>query len=387
MGKIMVREREKIMLVGVGELGGIILEYLCRVPNICEIITTDSNADWGLRKTNSAIEGASYAGLYPSITFYPVNVLEIEKTAELIRKVNPTIICNGTTLQSWWVVNELPPEVNAKLYRDKCGIGGWAAMHLALSYKLMKAVKMSGVDAYMVNTSYPDVTNASLAKVGMAPTIGTGNMDLAIPYIQKAASELLDVPMRNVSVELIAHHYHAYYWCRYGRGVEAPFYLRVYVGHEDVTERLGDIRNFIAELPKRGVRPAGRHGQFVVSASSLKNILAIYNDTGEFTHAPGPQGLEGGYPVRLGRQGAEVALPKGMTLDQARKLNVEAQTYDGIEEVRKNGDVIVTEETYSTFKEMMNVDCRVITLENSYDQAMELRRKFHEFARKHGVNI
>ena len=74
MGKIMVREREKIMLVGVGELGGIILEYLCRVPNICEIITTDSNADWGLRKTNSAIEGASYAGLYPSITFYPINV-------------------------------------------------------------------------------------------------------------------------------------------------------------------------------------------------------------------------------------------------------------------------------------------------------------------------
>ena len=31
-------EREKIMLVGIGELGGIVLEYLCRIPNICEII-------------------------------------------------------------------------------------------------------------------------------------------------------------------------------------------------------------------------------------------------------------------------------------------------------------------------------------------------------------
>ena len=382
----MVREREKIMLIGIGELGGIILEYLCRMPNICEIVTADSNADWGFRKTNSAIEGASYMGLYPHIMFHPIDILNIEKTAELLRKVNPTIICNGTTLQSWWVVNELPAEVNAKLYRDKCALGPWSAMHLALSSKLMKAVKMAGIDTYVVNTSYPDVTNASLAKIGMAPTIGIGNMDLSIPYFQKVASELLNVPMSNVSVELIAHHYHAYYWCRYGKGWDAPFYLRIYVGHEDVTKRLGDVRKLIAELPKRAVRPGGRHGQFVVAASAVKNIMAIYNDTGKITHAPGPRGLEGGYPVRLSRKGAEVVLPKGMTLNQARELNVKAQIYDGIKKVRNNGDIVVTDEAYVTFKEMMGVDCKVIKIDDSYEQAMELKKKFHEFARQHGVN-
>jgi saccharopine dehydrogenase-like NADP-dependent oxidoreductase len=116
----MTREREKILLVGVGELGGIVLEYLCRVPNIGPIVAADANADWGSRKTNSAIEGASYMGLYPQIEFRPIDVLNIEGTAELLRKINPTVICNGTTLQSLWVVNELPSEVNAKLYRDKC---------------------------------------------------------------------------------------------------------------------------------------------------------------------------------------------------------------------------------------------------------------------------
>ena len=110
---------------------------------------------------------------------------------------------------------------------------------------------MAGIDTYVVNTSYPDVTNASLAKIGMAPTIGIGNMDLSIPYFQKVTSELLNVPMNNVGVELIAHHYHAYYWCRYGKGWDAPFYLKIYVGHEDVTKRLGDVRKLIAELPKR----------------------------------------------------------------------------------------------------------------------------------------
>ncbi len=375
------------MLIGIGELGGIVLEFMSRIPGICEIVTADSNADWGLRKTNSAIEGASYMGLYPNINFYHIDMLNIEKTAELLKKINPTIICNGTTLQSWWVVNELPPEVNARIYKDKCAIGPWTAMHLALTSKLMKAVKLSSIDTYVVNTSYPDAINPSLDRVGLAPTIGIGNMDLAVPYIKKAASELLNVPMCNVQVELVAHHYHAYYWCRYGTGSEVPFYLRVYVGEEDVTDQLGDMKHFIAELPKRGMRPAGRHGQFVVAGSCLKNIMAIFNDTKKIAHAPGPQGLEGGYPVRLSRKGAEVVLPKGLTLRQAREYNLEAQRHDGIEEIKANGDVVVTDESYDTFKEMLNMDCRVITIEDSYEQAMELRTKFHEFARKQGVKI
>jgi hypothetical protein len=383
----MSREIEKIMLIGVGELGGIVLEFLCRIPGVCEIVTADSNPDWGFRKTNSAIEGASYMGLYPNIRFHHVDLLNIEKTAELLNKINPTIICNGTTLQSWWVVNELPPEVNVQIYRDKCGIGPWAAMHLALTSKLMKAVRMSGIDTYVVNTSYPDVINPSLGRVGLAPTVGIGNMDLAVPYIQKAVSERLNVPMRNVGVELIAHHYHAYYWCRYGTGSDVPFYLRVYAGKEDVTNQLGDTRQFIAELPKRGMRPAGRHGQFVVAGSCLKNIMAIFNDTGEITHAPGPQGLEGGYPVRLSRKGAEVVLPKGVSMQQARAMNLEGQKHDGVKDIKDNGDIVVTDEAYSTFKELLHIDSRVITIEDSYEQAIELKKKFHEFARKHGVKI
>ena len=375
------------MLIGIGELGGIVLEYLCRIPGICEIVTADSNADWGFRKTNSAIEGASYMGLYPNIKFHHIDLLNIEKTAELLKRVNPTLICNGTTLQSWWVVNELPPEVNAQIYRDKCGIGPWAAMHLALTFRLMKAIKMSGIDTYVINTSYPDVINPSLDRIGLAPIVGIGNMDLAVPYIQKATSELLNVPIQNVGVELIAHHYHAYYWCRYGTGSEVPFYLRVYVGKQDVTDRLGDMKQFIAELPKRGMRPAGRHGQFVVAGSCLKNMMAVFNNTGEITHAPGPQGLEGGYPVRLSRKGAEVVLPKGLTLRQAREFNLVAQQHDGVQEIKANGDVVVTDEAYHTFKKMLNIDCRVIIIEDSYEQAMELRKKFHEFARKQGVKI
>ena len=144
-----MRERETIMLVGIGELGGILLEFLCRIPGIDRIVAADRNEDWGFRKTNSAVLGASYMGLYPDIQFQPIDLLDVEQTAENLKKINPTIIYNGTTLQSWWVVNELPPEVNKQLYRNRCGLGPWESMHLALTSRLMKAVKMAGIDTYV----------------------------------------------------------------------------------------------------------------------------------------------------------------------------------------------------------------------------------------------
>lgn len=380
-------QNEKIMLIGVGELGGILLEYLCRVPDICEIVVCDSNVDWGTRKTNSAIEGAALMGFYPKISFRHIDVTKIDQTAELIAAIKPTVIFNGTTLQSWWVVNELPVDVSSKLYKIRCALGPWAAMHLALASKIMFAVKESGVYTHVVNSSFPDVTNVSLGRIGLAPAVGIGNMGLVIPYVQKAASEILEVPMRNIGVEMIGHHFHCYYWCRAGEGYGAPYYLRVYHGQEDVTEKLGSPESFIAELPKRGARPAGRHGQFVVAASCARNILSIFFDRNDIVHCPGPQGLEGGYPVRLSRKGAEVVLPKGISLEQARGINLAAQEFDGIKEIEENGDVVLTDESYDTFKNMLGVDCRRITIRDSFDQAMELKRKFYEFARKHNVNI
>ena len=382
-----MREKECIMMVGTGELGGIVLEFLSRIPGICDIVACDLDEQLGLRKTNSAILGASYAGLYPNIKFLPFNVLDLENCVEILKRINPTIIYNGTTLQPGRLVNELPPEVNARLYKDRCGFGPWTAMHLALTSQLMRAVKLSGIDTHVLNASYPDATHASLAKIGLAPTVGIGNMDLIVPYVKKATSERLHIPMANVELEMIAHHYHCYNWCRNGTGYEAPHYLRIYVGKKDVTEQLGDMKTFVADLPMRAMRPAGRHGQFVVAASSVKNILAILNDTGEITHAPGPQGLEGGFPVRLSRKGAEVVLPENMGIEKARNLMIEAQQYDGIQDIKDNGDIVLTDEAYTNFKETLNVDCKTITIEDSYEQAAELRKKFEEFAKKYGVSI
>lgn len=375
------------MIVGCGELCGILLEYLCRYPGIGEIVVADVDEDRARRKVNSAIHGASFMGLYPKISHMGINLLNTEQAAEVLRQVAPCIIVNGTTLQSWWVVNEIPAEVNARLYRHKVGLGAWTPMHLALTSKLMQAVKLSGIDTHVVNTAFPDVTNVSLHKVGMAPTIGIGNACLVIPYIKKAAAEQLDIPMRNIQVELIGHHYHCYNWARAGKGTDAPFFLRVYDGCTDITSRLGTMEQFISTLPAHGARPGGRGGQYVVAASIFKNVLDIYFDTNALGMSPAPQGLEGGYPVRLSRKGAEVVMPAGITLPEARALMVEAQKYDGIQEIRDNGDVHLSPEASAMLKEELHVAWNVVTIADSFEQAGELRVKFVEFLERNGVTV
>ncbi len=382
-----MRAKDKILIVGCGELGGILLEYLCRIPGIGDIVVTDINEDWGKRKVNSAVLGSSYMGLFPQITFQKMDLMDIERTAEQIKAINPCIIYNGTTLQSWWVVNELPKELNARIYMPRVGLGAWVSMHLGLTTKLMKAVKMSGIDTHVINTSFPDATNVSLARIGLAPTVGIGNGDLMIPYIKITASEMLDIPMRNIHVDLVAHHYHCYHWARDGEVGAAPFYLKIYDGSTDITSKLGTWDEFIPRLAETGARPGGRFGQYLVAASSLKNIMAIYFDTNELTMAPSPQGLEGGYPVRLSRKGAEVVLPEGLDFETAHGLMLEAQQHDGIKKINDEGGIELTEEAATMLSSELGVTWSVVTPDESFDQAMELRAKFREFLVKNGVTL
>ncbi|NVM46870.1 MAG: hypothetical protein HWN79_18335, partial [Candidatus Lokiarchaeota archaeon] len=117
----MNKKNDTLMIIGLGELGGIALEILARVPNITKIVTADLNEDHGIRRTNTALMGASYLNLYPNIEFVKIDLNNIEETAKIIREINPRIIFSATTLQSWWVIDALPKNVHTQLYKDFCG--------------------------------------------------------------------------------------------------------------------------------------------------------------------------------------------------------------------------------------------------------------------------
>jgi hypothetical protein len=367
----------KILMLGLGSLGGHVLEFLARTPRVNRIIAADVNEDWGVRKTNNAILGAVNQGFYPSIKFRKIDLNDVEGTAETLKEEEPDLIFNATTLQSWWAIGLLPNEVYEKLL--DAGFGPWLPMHLTLTHKLVKAVEKAGIETHVVSSSFPDAVHPVLGKVGLAPTVGIGNFDLIIPRIKKVVSEKLGVPMRNVSVFMVGHHVHDVLVEDFGTTGGAPYFLKILVDDKNVTDELDPEKIFSEPLPT----PPGNQSDQQVGSSAVKNIIAILNDTGELTHAPGPNGLPGGYPVRLSAKGAEVVLPEELSLEEAIKINEEAQKFDGIEEIKDDGTVVFTEKSVSIMREMLNYDCEELRIEESEERAMELRVLYNSFAERY----
>jgi hypothetical protein len=367
------------MMIGIGDLGGHVLELLVRAPGSRRIITADINEDWAYRKTNIAAFGAAQMGHYPEVEFVKVDLDSIDQASEVISKYKPDIIYSAVSLQSWWVINSLPKEVFEKL--DIARFGPWLPMHLTLIYKLMQAVQQTGLDIKVINSAFPDATHPVLDKVGLAPTIGIGNVANPVPAIRGSIAHRLARPMKDVTVFFFAQHYVSHYLPRFGNAGGAPYYLKVMVDGEDVTAEV-NMPEVFADIPIRYRRPGGRDGQILTASSAAAITLAMADDTGEFTHAPGPAGMPGGYPVRVDRNGGKVILPKGLTLEEAIGINEEGQRYDGIDRIDRDGTVHYTEKSVSIMKEMLGYDCKVMKLQETEAQSKELDNRFKEFAEK-----
>jgi hypothetical protein len=367
------------MLIGVGDLGGHVLELLARAPGQRRLITADINEEWGYRKTNIAAFGAAQMGHYPEFGFNKIDLNNVEQSAEIISKYRPDVIYSAVTLQAWWVINGLPKEIFEKL--DKARFGPWLPMHLTLVHKLMRAVKMTGLDIKVVNSAFPDAVGTVLKAQGMAPTCGIGNVANPVPPIRSAIAHRLGRPVKDVTVYFVCQHYVSHYIPRFGTAGGAPYYLKAMVGGRDVTGELS-IDEVFADLPKRFRRPGGREGQILTASSAAAVTLGIADDSYEFTHSPGPDGLPGGYPVLVSASGARVYLPDGISLEEAIEINEKGQQADGIERIDKDGTVTYCDWSMDIVNELIGYDRRVMKLDESEDCSQELGRKFKEFAAK-----
>jgi hypothetical protein len=374
--------RESVMIIGLGDLGGHFLEFLARKPHVPKIIAADINEDWGVRKTNSAILGASQFGLYPKIEFIHLDAFNINNTARILKEVQPTVVYNSMTLQSWWVITQLPKDAFEAI--DEARYGPWYPMHFVPTYKLMQAVKKSGIKTHVVNAAFPDLVNPVLAKVGLAPTVGIGNLDNMVAALRLVAAKMFDVPIRSVTINMVAAHYIAYYAIRYGNSGGAPYYLKVMIDDKDVTPKI-NRDELLANYVTIAKRPGGNQAHPVVASSVYKIITGILFDTQELGHAPGPNGLPGGYPIRLSAEGVEVFLPEGLMLEEAIKINNEGQRFDGVEAIEDDGTVVITKKSADIFKKLLDFDCGVYMVKDCEAKASELAEKFHKWSAQYNL--
>jgi hypothetical protein len=372
---------DSILLIGsAGSVAHDILYLIASMGRPIKVVGTDIDRKKGEFEIEESLQIAHNLGFYPDFSFMPMDLFRVEDTAETLGKLKPKVICNLSSLGSWWVTRLLPDEE----YKKIGPIGPWLPNHLTLAYKLMQAVKMSGIGTRVVNGAFPDTTNVVLGKRGLAPTCGGGNMDIGVHRLKRIIARDLNVPFQSVTIYAVGHH-----GTFYTRRLDGPFWVKILVDGEDLTPRYPNPK--LKEMyHKAGYAGSSQYesapvDQMRTSTSFLNNILALYYDTRK-THVcvPGPNGLPGAYPARLSEEGAEVVLP-GISLEEAIRINEGGAKIDGIEKVREDGTVVFVDENVEYMKEVVGYNCKELKLEESEERAKELNRGLKRLYEKYKV--
>ena len=367
-------------MTGIGDLGGSVLRTLAEAPEISHLYALDLDE---ARLTAAVADAAAVASFVDGgVRVEPVvvDMRNSDALATALGRVRPDVVINSATLQSWWVITQLPPAVWRRL-EEQARFGPWLPMHLTLAVKLMQALKTAGLSPAVVNLAFPDAVNPVLAGLGLAPTCGAGNSDLLRAGIRSAAARRLNVPVRDVAACLLAHHFHVvYFWMELERKeslADHPYFLRVRLRDADVTQELG-AESLLAEAGR--ALPHGRAIAVRTAASAAEKVRRLLREDESLTHVPGPAGLVGGYDVRLGRSGARVVLPEGVSFSQARAMMEQTQRGDGIESIQADGTVAFSETAHQAMLQVLGYDCPRLRPGESEARADELRARLETLA-------
>src|SRR5579859_2908802 len=360
----------RVLFVGLGNLGAQVLDlFVLRAKGEHQFLVGGRNLDALGERCRWTASAALQLGFSVQVDATFMDVCNIDQTAQTIAIFKPDVIFSSVTALRSAVISQLPRPLFERLKEARGG--PWMPTSLVLVSKLMQAVKETGLKMIVLNTASPDNAHAVLEKVGLAPTSGIGNLAIAIAPMKQAIATQLHRPLEQVEVRFFAHNY-AFQRLRGGTIDGAPFHLTVFVNGEDVTTQL-DLTALLSTLP---LTLEHEYTQLLTAATAATIFDVLTTKTATIVHAPGPNGLPGAYPVHMGKQGLEVVLPQGLTLEDAIRINQEGQRLDGIEKIDPDGTVSFVEENMAILKQVLGYDCRHMPLSEVEYWAQELQARY-----------
>ena len=367
------------LIIGLGDVGAWALEFLARKPGVDAIAVADIRSDWGRYRTNLAAIGASMNGQEKSFAFYQVDLSNVSQTADVLSEVRADVVINISSLLSPRSVTErlarVPGEAGERA-RAALGIGAQLPWHLAPAYNVMKARERAELDVPVVNVSFADGVNPMLWGAGLGAVCGAGNCEHLAYEIRRVVAVDHRRPTGNVQVFLVS----GGSAMLHAGPTKMPFFLNLTVDGIDVTSKYDPKALIEDAIRSRFFQGKGQAPIFSTpAASAVKNALAVANDTRELMPVNSPSGLPGDYPVRLGANGAELALPSELSREEAEDIGRAALPVFGISEIQDDGTAVYTDETQGRLKDLLGYNCPGIHPSESWSRARELLQAYRRF--------
>tara|TARA_B100000678_G_scaffold253126_1_gene229502 strand:- start:9 stop:1133 length:1125 start_codon:yes stop_codon:yes gene_type:complete len=369
-----------ILIAGLGDLGAVVLELLARERWPGRIIAGSRDLGRTQARVNLARLGAIAQGCRPVLESVHLDLDDEAQTADLIRRVSPDVILSTATRQSWLIPERLPNRPRMRL--NAAGFGVWLPIHLDLSVKLMRALRESGVGTHTLIAPFPDVANLVLSRLGMQPTSGVGNIDEIVPKVATFAATRLGVSIDEIEVTLVAHHAFGIHAFEPSDRPRPPHFLRVAHNGTDVTKEFDSEELLCRPYPL----PPGPATHFLTAGSTLRLMCALTSRETRL-HAPGPEGLPGGYPILAGPSGVRVPVIPNLSRQEAIEINERSHPFDGIEMIEPDGTVVFRQEAVDIMDRELGYRCSRLDPADISNRAGELLRRFRLYAKRHGLQV
>lgn len=246
------------------------------------------------------------------ITSYRVDLSIPNAAAKVIAAVEPTVVVQAASFQSGSVISNQGNAWTTLVAEG--GLSATAVLQAPLSIEVARAVKAARPQAYFINCCFPDVVNSLIAALDLPISCGVGN----IAILANAFAGTLGAGAGRLKV--LAHYQNIAPW-RQPAETRAGRSARVWIDDREVADVFACFET--VQLTRE---PAIE----ISGPSGVPLMLAMAERRNWSGHAPGPNGLPGGYPVKLKDGRVELDLPAALTRDEAIAWNRRYEEESGL---------------------------------------------------------
>lgn len=256
---------------------------------------------------------AAMFGSKARFTAHAVDLLVTHASDELLAATSPRILVQAASIQTSQIIAQTG-NAWTRLVAEG-GLSATAVFQALISSRVAAAIARRAQPVTLINCCFPDVVNGLITAQGHQVACGMGNVAILSNVFAGSAS----VP-RGAQVKVLAHYQNLAAW-RQPPELRSGPPPRVWIDGkevEDVFARFADIQL----TPEPVIEISG--------ASGVPMLLAMANGRDWRGHAPGPNGLPGGYPVRLSHGELALDLPPGIAAAEAVNWNASFEAQSGM---------------------------------------------------------
>lgn len=304
-----------ILITGTGMFAGrIALDIAATAKEPVNIVIAGRNRmrlDW-LRTAGNA--RAVMFGTPAKFSTHVIDLLEPSASGDLLGQYRPRLVVQAASIQTSTVISDKGSRWTELVAGG--GLSATAVFQALISARMAAAISQIAPDTQLINCSFPDVVNPMIVALGHRVLCGTGNVAILSNVFSGARDRLPEGKLR-----VLAHYQCLAPWrlapSERG-GLPAP---RVFIGDNELENPFEDFAH-CQLTPEPAIEISG--------ASGVTLMLAFIAGRAWEGHVPGPNGLPGGYPVRLEGGALKLDLPSGLSEQDAIGWNEAFEVRKGL---------------------------------------------------------